>query len=177
MDCGAISRQEYACWLQRFVEHPALSDSAAEALRQAARPPVRCSGIDLERVLIAPAMRLGDGLQIRHVEIYADGLRLFWQRPSGRETAGREAGLPAVERAAEQARQAHTKDRSRPLPQVRDDAGTRYHGFGASQDQVPHQTDWLVEFEMAIYSPGVPAAAHQLQISHGDGTVQLSIAP
>lgn len=177
MDCGAISRQEYGCWLERFVEHPALSDSAAEALRRAARRPIHCSGIDLERVLIAPAMPLGNDLQIRHVEIYADGLRLFWQRPNGCESAEREARLPAVDRAAEQARRAHNKDRARPLPQVRDDSGTRYHGYGASHDHVLHQTGSLVEFEMATYSPGIPAAARQLQISHGGATVQLSVAP
>lgn len=175
-DCGAISRQEYRCWLERLVEHPALSESAAAALRQAARPPIRCSGIDLGRVLIAPATPLGSDLQIRHVEIYADGLRLFWQRPSGRETAEREAPLPAVDGAAEHVRQAHNKKRTRPLPQVRDDAGTRYHGYGASHDHMLHQTDSL-EFEMATYSPGIPAAARQLQISHGAATVQLSVAP
>ena len=176
MDCGAISRQEYACWLERFVEHPALSDSAADALRQAARPPIHCSGIDLERVLIAPAMPLGNDLQIRHVEIYADGLRLFWQRPGARTTAEREARPPAVD-GAEHVRQARDRDRARPLPQVRDDSGTRYHGYGASHDHVLHQTDSLVEFEMATYTPGIPAAARQLQISHGVATVQLSVAP
>lgn len=177
-DCGAISKQEYTRWLERFVEHPDLPPDVAERLRRVRlRPPKPCSGIELERVVVGPATALGGGLQIRHVEIYADGLRLFWHRPGSAEPPAESAptSMGSIRRARELNEQQRRKDRMRPKPVVCDDLGMRYHGFATRSDGAQRNTDSLVEFERATYSPGIQAQARRLEISHEGTAVHLAL--
>ncbi len=174
-ECHAISEQEFARWMKRFVEHPDLPAQARDALRRTLRrPPPPCSGIELERVLIAPPTPLGGDLRIRHVEIYSDGLRLFWRRTGTGEPEPDPTDVTSM-RAAEQTRRARDRQRARPLPEVRDDLGMQYSGVAASLDGAQRRAGAAVEFETATYSPGVQPGAKRLEIAPAGTVVQLAL--